>query len=95
MGLKILGTVGTHIFFNFYLEKNIILCILKGILPFKMHIKFPFKRIVRSVFLMNYCPIIPRKSSKVQYSSFDKFQPQTGQKWDEYMKNHKIERWVK
>ena len=38
-GLKILGRVGTHIFFNylFFLEKNIILCILKGFLPFKMH----------------------------------------------------------
>ena len=37
-GLKILGRVGTHIFFLFFfLEKNIILCILKGIWPFKMH----------------------------------------------------------
>ena len=35
-GLKILGRVGTHIFF-FLLEKNTILCVLKGILPFKMH----------------------------------------------------------
>ena len=41
MGLKILGRVGTH-FFNyfFFLEKIIILCILKcilkDILPFKM-----------------------------------------------------------
>ena len=33
-GLKILGRVATHIFL---LEKNIILCILKGISPFKMH----------------------------------------------------------
>ena len=33
-GLKIIGWVGTHIFL---LEKNIILCILKGILCFKMH----------------------------------------------------------
>ena len=32
--LNILGRVGTHIFFW---KKNIILCILKGILPFKMH----------------------------------------------------------
>ena len=32
-GLKILGRVGTHIFFS----GKIILCILKGILPFKMH----------------------------------------------------------
>ena len=41
---KILGGVGTPIFFNhFFLEKNIILCILKGMLPFKMHkiIYFP------------------------------------------------------
>ena len=34
-GLKILGRVGIHIFF-FY-GKNIILFILKGILPIKMH----------------------------------------------------------
>ena len=37
---EILGRVGTHtIFFlnNFFFGKNIILCILKGILPFKMH----------------------------------------------------------
>ena len=33
-GLKILGRIGTHIFF---LEENNILCILKGISPFKMH----------------------------------------------------------
>ena len=34
-GLKILDRVGTHIFFNyFFLVKYIILCILKGILPF-------------------------------------------------------------
>ena len=32
------GRVGTHIFFKKkILEKNIILCILKGISPFKMH----------------------------------------------------------
>ena len=31
-GLKILGRVGTHIFFNYFFSgKNIILCILKGI----------------------------------------------------------------
>ena len=44
MGLKIIGRVGTHIFlelFLFYEKKNTILCILKGILPFKMH-KFIF-----------------------------------------------------
>ena len=35
MSLKILCRVGTHIF-NFS-GKNIILCILKGISPFKMH----------------------------------------------------------
>ena len=43
-GLKILGRVGLHIFFIiFFLEKDIILCILKGISPFKMHkiIYFP------------------------------------------------------
>ena len=32
-GLKFLGGAGTHIF----LAKYIILCILKGMLPFKMH----------------------------------------------------------
>ena len=37
-GLKILGRVGTHIFLIiFFLDKTIILCILKGSLPFKMH----------------------------------------------------------
>ena len=36
-GLKFLGRVGTYIFFIYFLEKNIILCILKGISPFKMH----------------------------------------------------------
>ena len=37
--LKILGREGTHDFFNyfFFLEENIILGILKGISPFKMH----------------------------------------------------------
>ena len=34
-GLKILGRVGTHMFF--LEKKNIILCILKGNSPFKMH----------------------------------------------------------
>ena len=38
-GLKILVRVGTH----FFPEKNIILCFLKGILPFKMH-KIEFSR---------------------------------------------------
>ena len=38
-GLKILGKVGT-LFLFFFLEKNVILCILKGELPFKMHIIF-------------------------------------------------------
>ena len=33
--LKILGRVGTFDFF--FWKKKIILCILKGILPFKMH----------------------------------------------------------
>ena len=38
IGLKILGRVGSHNFFDyFFLEKNIILCILKGEMPFKMH----------------------------------------------------------
>ena len=37
-GLKILGRVGTYIFLSIFLsEKNTILCILKGILPFKMN----------------------------------------------------------
>ena len=37
-GLKILGRVGSHIFFYFFSEKkNEILCILKGNTPFKMH----------------------------------------------------------
>ena len=41
-GLKTLGRVGTH-FYLFFSGPNIILCILKGILPFKMHtiILFP------------------------------------------------------
>ena len=46
-GLKILGTIGTHIFLIiFFLRKNIVLCILKGISPFKMHeiIFFPENR---------------------------------------------------
>ena len=35
---EILGRVGTHILFSFFFRKKIIiLCILKGILPFKMH----------------------------------------------------------
>ena len=34
-GLKILGRVGTQIFIIFFLEKNIILCILKGIFAFQ------------------------------------------------------------
>ena len=44
MGLKILGRIGTHnIFFSG--KKYIILCIFKGILPFKMNkiIYFPEK----------------------------------------------------
>ena len=38
-GLKTLGIVDMHIFFNyfFFLEKKMTLCILKGISPFKMH----------------------------------------------------------
>ena len=34
--LKILGRVGTPFFCSFFPEKNIILCILKGISPLKM-----------------------------------------------------------
>ena len=43
-GLKILGRVGTHILFNyfFFFGKNIILCILKGKMPFKMHKNYIF-----------------------------------------------------
>ena len=39
MGLKILGRVGTYIILIifFFWKKNIILYILKGIWPFKMH----------------------------------------------------------
>ena len=37
MGLKISGRVGTHIIFFLNLEKYMILCILKGISPFKMN----------------------------------------------------------
>ena len=34
-----LGRVGTHVFFNYFFPgKKIILCILKGILPFKLHL---------------------------------------------------------
>ena len=40
MGLKISGRDATHNLLNhFFLDKNIILCILKGILPFKIHLK--------------------------------------------------------
>ena len=45
-GLKTLGRVGTYIYSKyFFLEKSLILRILKGILPFKMHkiIFFPQK----------------------------------------------------
>ena len=39
LGLKILGRVGKHIFFDYLFseKKDIILCILKGVSPFKMH----------------------------------------------------------
>ena len=37
MGLKILRKVGIHILLKKNLEKKIILWILKGILPFKIH----------------------------------------------------------
>ena len=39
-GLKILGRVGTHIFFHYFLfsrKKYIIVSILKGEMPLKMH----------------------------------------------------------
>ena len=42
MGLKILGRVGKYIFKLFFLEKNVILCTLKAISPFKMHKKIFF-----------------------------------------------------
>ena len=43
--LKILGRVGTHIFLNyFFFWKNVILCFLKGISPFKMHKLYFFKK---------------------------------------------------
>ena len=35
--LTILGRVDTHFLIFFFLGKNIILCILKGIWPLKMH----------------------------------------------------------
>ena len=45
MGLKSLGRVGTHIFvLFFFLEKKIILRILKGISPFKMHTIYFFQK---------------------------------------------------
>ena len=43
-GLKILGKVGTLILLYFFLGKTIILCILKGILPFKMYKIIYFSR---------------------------------------------------
>ena len=45
-----LGRVGTHIFSNyFFLEKNIFLCILKGISPFKMYkIIYFFQKTIKS-----------------------------------------------
>ena len=38
-GLKIIGRVGTHIF-SLIIFSSIILCILNGISPFKMHYKY-------------------------------------------------------
>ena len=46
-GLKILVRLGTHnffVFFFFFFLKNIMLCILKGISPFKMHEMIYFSR---------------------------------------------------
>ena len=59
MGLKILGicTKGGHTFFSG--KKNIILCILKGISPFKMH-----KIIDISHFKMHKIIVFPQKTSK-------------------------------
>ena len=39
MGLTILGRVDTHVFLDYFFSsgKDIILCILKGEMPFKMH----------------------------------------------------------
>ena len=51
MCLKNLGRVITHIFsINFFLQKYMFLCILKGILPFEMHIIifFPEKHETKS-----------------------------------------------
>ena len=54
-GLKILGRVGTHIFsIIFFLEKNIILCLLKGILPFKMREFFLFPRKLEKILGLNF-----------------------------------------
>ena len=51
MGRKILGRVGTLIFFNYFFSgKNMTLCILKGILPFKMHKKnFFFRKLEKKL----------------------------------------------
>ena len=63
-GPNIYGRIGIHIF----LEKNIILCILKGILPFKMHkiIFFPFK-IHKIIFLPEILKRILGCTSKFRY----------------------------
>ena len=55
-GLKILGRVGRHtyyflIFFSW--KKIIILCILKGILPFKMHKIIFFSRKPEKIYLVS------------------------------------------
>ena len=48
-GLKILARVGTHIFLIiFFLKKYMILCILKGISPFKMHKMIYFPEILKN-----------------------------------------------
>ena len=49
-GLKILGMVGTHSFLNYILKKIKMLCILKGILPFKMHIIIFFPENLKKFF---------------------------------------------
>ena len=46
------------------LEKEIENLLSKNAIE-RVQIKFPFKRTVCPVFLMNYCPIIPRKQYKV------------------------------
>ena len=48
-GLKTLGRVGIHILNIFFLAKYIILCILKGNSPFKMHKKIFFSENLKKI----------------------------------------------